>query len=123
MTVYRLLPFIAVTLVMTLKHPEARAQSQTKSQAILGQPDGQPKLIKSPVAPISDEARKKNIEGKVELTVVVDKIGRVLDAKVLSGPPELYQVAIDSVRDWEFEPPAHPPVETKVEINFGYPKE
>jgi TonB family protein len=41
----------------------------------------------------------------------------------LTGPPEFYQVAIDSVKQWEFEPPAHPPVETRVEILFGYPKE
>jgi TonB family protein len=105
--------------------PEARAQNQTRPQAqdVVGQPNARPKLIKSPVGHFPDEARKKNIEEKVELTVVVDEKGRVADAKVLSGPPEFYQLAIDSVKQWEFEPPTHPPVETKVEIGFGYSKE
>jgi hypothetical protein len=44
-------------------------------------------------------------------------------AMAMSGPPEFYRVAIDSVKQWEFEPPAHPPVETNVAIAFGYSKE
>jgi TonB family protein len=101
----------------------AQNQIQQQSQEVVGKSNPQPKIIKSPVGDFPTEALKKKIEGKVVLTVVVNEKGRVTDAKVLSGPPEFYQVAIDSVKQWEFEPPAHPPVETKVEIGFGYPKE
>jgi len=98
-------------------------QNQIKLQAVGSHPESQPKLIKSPVAPIPEEALRKRIGGKVLLSIVVNDKGRVSDARVLSGPQELHQVAIDRVRQWEFEPPAHPPVETKVEIGFGYPME
>src|SRR6266478_4584589 len=70
-----------------------------------------------------EEARKKGVEGKVTLSIVVDESGRVAEAKALSGPRELQQAAIDSVKQWEFEPPTHPPVETRVEIAYGHPKE
>jgi len=121
MRAYRLFPFIAVALVILQGRFEVRAQGQPQDP--VAQPSGQPKLIKSPVAPIPEPARKKNIEGRVALSIVVDEKGRVADAKVLSGPPELYQAAIDSVKQWEFEPPAHPPMEIKTEISFGYPRE
>lgn len=125
MRVNRLFPFIAVALFLMQDKPQSWAQSQSQPQArnVAGNSSNQPKLIKSPLGDFPEEARKKSVQGKVELTVVVDKKGRVADAKVLSGPPEFYQVAIDSVMRWEFEPPTHPPVETKVEIGFGWPKE
>ncbi len=87
MRIFRLLSFIAVALVITQNYSEVRAQNQTKPQAqdVVGQPNTQPKLIKSPVGHFPDKGRKKNIDGKVELTVVVDEKGRVADAKVLSA--------------------------------------
>jgi TonB family protein len=80
------------------------------------------KFVKSPIAPYPDEALEKNIEGKVVLNIVVDAKGRVSDAKALSGPPELFQAALDSTKQWEFEPPAHAPVVTNVEVWYGHPK-
>jgi len=59
----------------------------------------------------------------VILRIVVDAKGKVSEAKVLSGRSELFQAALDSVRQWEFEPPTHAPAVTKVEISYGHPKE
>lgn len=81
------------------------------------------KLIKSTAAAYPVEALLKHIEGKVALRITVDANGRVSDAKALSGPPELFQAALDCVKQWEFEPPAHAPVVTIAEISFGHPKE
>ena len=78
------------------------------------------KLIKSPTVPYPEEALKKHIEGKVVLSIVVDANGKVSDAKVLSGAPELIQAAIDSVKQWEFEPPAHAPVITNAEVGYCF---
>jgi TonB family protein len=122
MKLCRMFLFIVVVLASPNQR-EAWAQSQIQPQVVVGNSNPQPKILKSPVGHFPDEALKKNIEGKVVLTVVVNEKGRVTEAKVLSGPPEFYQVAIDSVKQWEFEPPAHPPMETKVEIEFGYEKE
>ena len=85
-------------------------------------PAAQLKLIKSPTAPYPEEALKKNIEGKVTLSIVVDAKGNVSHAKALSGPPELLQTALDSVKQWQFEPPAHAPVVTTAEVAYGHPK-
>lgn len=117
--------FIAVALPLTQSQSVAQAQSETvlQKQDNISQQGARPKLIKSPLAPYPEEALKKKIEGKVELSIVVDAKGRVLNAKALSGPPELFQAAIDSVKLWEFEPSTHPPIELRAEVSYGYPKE
>ena len=125
MKFFRLFVFIADVLLATQSQPVAQAQSETvlQKQDNISQQGARPKLIKSPLAPYPEEALKKKIEGKVELSIVVDAKGRVLNAKALSGPPELFQAAIDSVKLWEFEPPTHPPVELRAEVSYGHPKE
>lgn len=73
--------------------------------------------------PYPEEARKKGIQGKVTLSIVVDSKGNVSQSKALSGPPELFQAAIDSTKLWQFEPPAFAPVVKTVEVSYGFPKE
>lgn len=80
------------------------------------------KLLKSPTVPVPEEALKKNIEGKVTLSFVVDANGHVSDVEAINGPPELFQAAIDSVKQWEFEPPANAPVRTTASISYGHPR-
>jgi TonB family protein len=102
----------------------AYAQREPSPQNLdsFSKPAAQLKLLKSPTAPFPEEALKKNIEGKVELSLVVDAEGHVSDAKALTGPPELYQAALDSVKQWQFERPSHAPIETKVYVSYGHPK-
>ena len=38
------------------------------------------------------------------LSVVISKDGNVANIRVLSGPPELQQSAIDAVRQWTYKP-------------------
>jgi TonB family protein len=64
----------------------------------------------------------KQIEGTVVMKIVVDSNGQVSDAAALSGPPELFKAALDNVKLWQFEPPAHAPVVTTWQISFGLPK-
>ena len=97
------------------KDPPQPPDATTKSESPL-------KLLKAPVALFPEEALKKNIVGKVELSLVVDAEGHVSDAKIVSGPPEFYQAALDSVKQWQFEPPAHAPAETKAFVAYGHPK-
>jgi TonB family protein len=81
------------------------------------------KLIKSQNAPYPIDAFTKKIEGTVTVRIVVDSSGRVTDATPLSGPPELFQAALDSVKQWQCEPPAHAPVVTKAEVSYGWDDE
>ena len=107
-------PIFRIVLLAFCFSPAARAQVKDSPQSTtLTKSEASLKLLKSPVAPFPEEALRKNIEGKVELTLTVDAQGRVSDAKIVSGPPELYQAALDSVKQWQFEPPAHAPAETK----------
>ncbi len=118
--------FLLETALLGASLPSfAGAQTETPAQQQTN-PDKKPsalKLIKSPPAAFPEEAVRKNIEGKVVLSIVVDANGEVTDATVLSGPPELFQAAIDNVKQWEFEPPVRAPVATKAEVTFGYNKE
>jgi TonB family protein len=63
-----------------------------------------PRLIKQ-VDPIYPEiARQSSVEGVVILEVGTDIYGRVSNVKILRSIPLLDQAAIDSVRQWVYEP-------------------
>jgi TonB family protein len=101
-------------------------QTQNKStptQENTATRDTLPKAISTPDPPYPEEARKKGIEGKVTLLIVIDAKGKVSQVKALSGPEELVSGAVASVKMWQFEPPASGPVTRTWEIEFGFPKE
>lgn len=81
------------------------------------------RLVKSPNVPYPLEALSKKVEGTVSVRIVVDSSGKVLDVKALSGPPELFQAAIGSAKQWRFEPPVNAPAVTTAEISYGFSKE
>jgi TonB family protein len=119
----------AAALIAAVSAPAQTAQTPAPPQDALAAPqhptDQAPKLklIRGPMVPYPDEALLKNVEGKVTLRLVVDAKGKVIDAKAVTGPPELFQAALDSVKLWEFEPPAHAPVETDAEVIYSHPHE
>lgn len=59
------------------------------------------KASRMPSASYPREAFKKGIEGTIVLFIVVNAEGKVSEAKVRSGPPELAQAALDSAKLWE----------------------
>lgn len=115
-------PVFLIVLLAFCFSPAARAQVKDSPQQTATKPEAPLKLLKGPAVPFPEEALKKNVEGNVELSLVVDAEGHVSDAKILSGPPELYQAALDSVKQWQFEPPAHTPAETKASVIYTHPK-
>jgi len=125
MKVYGMFLPLAVSLLVTQSWPATGTQGGSKPQDPNDKTkqETQPKIVKFSHDPYPEEALKNHIEGKVELSITVDAKGRVSDARVLSGPPELYQAAIDSVKQWIFEPPANPPVELTADVSYGSPKE
>jgi hypothetical protein len=91
---------LALLIVFVVSWFSPAAQAQVKNSPLPTTPTkSEPpvKLLKAPIVPFPDEALKKNIVGKVELHLVVNAEGRVSDAKIVSGPPEFYQAALDSV--------------------------
>jgi protein TonB len=49
-------------------------------------------------------ARQARIQGQVEIDAILDEQGNVIDMKVVSGPPLLYQAALDALKKWKYEP-------------------
>lgn len=74
------------------------------------------------MVPYPAEALKKRIQGKVKLRIVVDAKGNVSEVKALSGPKALFEAAIASVKQWQYEPPLSPPAVETVEVSYGFPR-
>jgi protein TonB len=49
-------------------------------------------------------AKQTNVEGDVVISAEVDVTGKVVGAKVVSGPMYLREAAVDAVRNWKYEP-------------------
>jgi protein TonB len=64
-----------------------------------------PRLLREVKADYTDEGRRRNVTGDVELEIVVRRDGSVGDVHVLKGLGSgLDQRAIDAVRQWRFDP-------------------
>lgn len=74
--------------------------------------------IKSQVDAVYPElARKYNLSGKVRISVIVTKEGKVKSAKVLGGNAVLANAALDAIKDWKF---VAGPDETTEVIEFDF---
>lgn len=73
-----------------------------------------------PIYPPS--AKKAKIQGKVVLSSVIGTDGMVEEIRVISGPAELQQSAIDAVRQWTYRPYLlnGQPVEVETTVNIIY---
>jgi TonB family protein len=69
-----------------------------------------------------EAARKASIQGKVVLSVVIDKLGNVQQVNTVSGDTALAEAAAEAVRQWKYQPylldgvPSE--IETQVTLNF-----
>jgi TonB family protein len=67
--------------------------------------DVKPARLLSAVAPIYPQmARSQRLSGDVVIDALIDANGRVTTMKVLSGPALLHQSAMDSLRQWKYQP-------------------
>ena len=82
----------------------------------------QPKLISAPTASYPPTAQLQKVQGMVVIDVLVGTNGKVDSMNVVSGPRELQDAAMRSVRDWKYEPAqlnGQPiAVHTRVNVNF-----
>jgi TonB family protein len=69
-----------------------------------------------------DAAKKAKIQGTVALQAVIGRDGAIESLRVLSGPAELQQSALDAVRQWTYKPYLlnGDPIEVKTTINVVY---
>lgn len=82
----------------------------------------QPVPIKRAVPQYPDIARKANITGKVFVTALVNKEGRVEAIGKVTGPEVFHEVARAAAQKWEFEPAIQndKPVKVWVSLPFTF---
>lgn len=82
----------------------ASAEEQPKAQAEQEEPKG-PKLVRAVAPEYPRAAERREIEGVVELSIDIDKDGKVLNVKVLTSSPEgvFDSAATRAVQRWKFE--------------------
>jgi TonB family protein len=121
----RLAISLAIAIFLDFGLPAAQSQNEAPAatQENSATQTARLKAIDQPMAPYPLEAVRRGIEGKVELSIVVDANGKVTEAKALSGPEELFPAALASVKMWHYEIPASAPITMTVEIGYGVPKE
>lgn len=114
--------FLAIALILSpaiareiVYAQDAAPQAACKINRIL-------KSIKTVTGTYSEEARREGIEGNVAMCVTVDADGKVVDVKVLRGPPELAQSSIDAAKQWRFEPPTDAPATATLEMHYSLTK-
>lgn len=82
----------------------------------------QVRLLHGPQATYPPDARKDRIEGKVTLSAVIDREGRVAELTLVSGDSPFVTAAMDAVRRWRYAPTLRngQPVEvvTRIEVEF-----
>jgi protein TonB len=63
-----------------------------------------PKGLYTPAPNYPVIARQTKIQGTVVIDAVLDEDGRVIEARIVSGHPLLIQAALDTVKEWRYEP-------------------
>jgi TonB family protein len=128
----RILVVLFTVLLMLGVAPWCAAQSKAQSasqgsafeQAVEITDDVTPPRLSEVASPdYTAEAKKKKIEGKVTLLIVIDKKGDVIDAKVVKGLGYgLDENAILAVREWKYRPAlkSDEPITVKMEVTVDF---
>jgi bla regulator protein blaR1 len=92
-----------------------RQASETKAPA--GKQAPERKLVSKVNPSYPAEAKKKGIEGIVQLDVRITAAGAVEDVKVTKGRSELNDSAVSAVRQWKYEAG---PQDTRATLTINY---
>ena len=61
-------------------------------------------VLYSPAAVYPQAASASHVTGAVKLEAVVDTAGNVVNARIISGPPQLRDAALSAVQQWRYKP-------------------
>lgn len=84
--------------------PSSTATKDSPKPIRVGGAKQEENLIKKVMPKYPVEAKKKRVQGKVFLDVIISKEGRVESTRLVSGPALLVQSAVDAVKQWEYKP-------------------
>jgi protein TonB len=99
---------------------EVKAYTAPKYTPIY-QVDSEPRVASEVKIPYPEEARRAGIEGTVTLSITVDFEGKVVAAKVLSGPGYgLNEAAREAIRRFRFKPAIKAGEPVSTEMKYAY---
>ncbi|MBJ6761598.1 TonB family protein [Myxococcaceae bacterium JPH2] len=99
---------------------EVKAYSAPKYTPIY-QVDSEPSLASEVKIPYPDEARRAGIEGTVTLAITIDLEGKVVAARIVSGPGYgLNEAARDAVMRFRFKPAIKHGEPVSTEMKYAY---
>ncbi len=85
------------------------------------QVDSEPRVLSEVKIPYPEEARRAGIEGTVTLSITIDPDGKVVAAKVVSGPGYgLDEAARDAIRRFRFKPAIKGGEAVSTEMKYSY---
>ena len=84
--------------------PIAPKENRPKAPIRVGGNIRAPKAILQPKPDYPVVAMQARIQGVVTIDAVLDEHGNVQEMKIVSGPPLLYQAALDALKRWKYEP-------------------
>jgi protein TonB len=105
---------------------KAKAPSEVKDYAApkytpIYQVDSEPKVASEVKIPYPEEARRAGIEGTVTLAITIDTEGKVVAAKVVSGPGYgLNEAARDAIKRFRFKPAIKGGEAVSTEMKYAY---
>jgi protein TonB len=105
---------------------KAKAPSEVKEYAApkytpIYQVDSEPKVLSEVKIPYPEEARRAGVEGTVTLSITVDPEGKVVAAKIVSGPGYgLNEAARDAIKRFRFKPAIKGGEAVSTEMKYAY---
>lgn len=116
---------ISLTLIAPINARTAAVADKPTSSGVykIGGDVAPPKLLNKVEPEYTKQAKKKKIQGRAILSLIIDADGQPQDIRVIrSLDPGLDQKAIEAVRQWTFEPGTKDgqPVSTKANIEVDF---
>jgi protein TonB len=84
--------------------PIALSTGKSSAPVRVGGHVRQPKAIVQTRPEYPALAREAHIQGDVKIDAILDQQGNIIDMKIISGHPLLYQAALDALKKWKYEP-------------------
>ena len=83
--------------------------------------DSEPSVASEVKVPYPEEARRAGVEGTVVLSITVDDRGKVVSARIVSGPGYgLDEAARDAIRQFKFKPAIKNGEAVSTELKYSY---
>jgi TonB family protein len=69
------------------------------------------------------EAKEAGVSGTVMVQILVSEEGKVIEAKPISGPPQLREAALEAARQWAYKPTTASAMPVKMQdiLTFNFP--